>query len=138
MAGGTLPDQHVTAGSVMLGQVRDEQSHDHRITRPPPAPVNELNRAAHDDRAFGPVGAHEPETIASPHRALLNEPGDRSAAAGEHEDIVNPEPEPARRFTVHASILSGWPARAGQIILRMPFRGMLIRRGIGEEWPSLK
>ncbi len=90
----------------MPGQVRDDQPHGHRITRPPPGPVNELNRAAHDDRAFGPVAAEEPETIAGPHRTLLDEPGDDSAAAGDREDIVDPEPEPVRRLVANAPILS--------------------------------
>ena len=65
----------------MPGQVRDDQPHGYRITRPPPGPVNELNRAAHDDRALGPVAADELETIADPHRTLLNEPGNNGAAA---------------------------------------------------------
>jgi hypothetical protein len=89
----------------MPGQVGDDQSHGYRITRPPPRPVSELNRAARDDRAFGPVGADEPETIADPHRALLDEPSDDDAATGDRENFVDPEPELVLCLAAHAAIL---------------------------------
>jgi hypothetical protein len=101
-----FPDQHVAACNILLGQVRDDQSHCHRITRPPPGPVNELNRAADDDQAFGPVAADNAEMIVGPHHPLFNEPGDHGAAAGEREDVVDLEPELVRRLVAHAPILS--------------------------------
>jgi len=123
-----LPDQQVTASSIMPGQIRDEQPHGYWITRPPPAPVSKLNRPAHHDRAFGPVAAKEPETIAGPHRTLLNEPGGNGTAVGEHEDIVNPEPEPVRRLAAHACILSGNVA-APALCLSRAFSPQVFRQG---------
>jgi hypothetical protein len=90
----------------MPGQIRDDQPHRHRIARAPPGPANELNRAAHDDRALGPIAADELKTITGTHTASLNESGGNSAAAGDGEDIVNPEQEPIRRVVAHTSILT--------------------------------
>jgi hypothetical protein len=49
------------------GKARDDQPYGRQITRLRPGPVNELNRAAQHDRAFAPVAADEPGTIADPH-----------------------------------------------------------------------
>jgi hypothetical protein len=96
---------HASARSTFSPSRRDDQPHGHRITWPPPGPVDELDRAARDDRAGVPVAADELETIAGPHHPLHNELDDGGPAAGNREDIVDLEAEPARGLAPAGSLM---------------------------------